>query len=233
MSTIHDPDAGWRVTSGRQLLDRTLAGGSGAARALITELTPVVQARVARGLMRSAARTRGRDVRQELEDLTQEVFAALFADDARALRSWDPTRGLSLENFVGLVAERQVASILRSGKRSPWIEDPEDDRTLEESLGSIVPERILESRDLLERLLDGVRARLSPRGLDLFYRLCVREEAVETIAEQCKMTPDSIYAWRSRLRRTVRDLAAELAAEGDAASDVTEAPRIPKREKSQ
>ena len=89
------------------------------------------------------------------------------------------------------------------------------------------------SRDLLERLLDGVRARLSPRGLDLFYRLCVREEAVETIAEQCKMTPDSIYAWRSRLRRTVRDLAAELAAEGDAASDVTEAPRIPKREKSQ
>jgi len=49
---------------------------------------------------RSAA---GRDVRQEVADLIQEVFMALFADDARVLRSWQPERGLSLDNFVGLV----------------------------------------------------------------------------------------------------------------------------------
>jgi len=219
------------TTSEQALVDRALAGAEGAARSLVAQLTPVVQARVARGLLRSRTRTRGRDVRQELEDLTQEVFAALFADDARALRSWDPSRGLSLENFVGLVAERQVASILRSGKRSPWTEDPQDDRALEENVEAVLPERILESRDLLERLLDGVRTRLSPRGLDLFYRLCVREEAVEAVAQSCKMTPDSIYAWRSRLRRLVRELAEELAAEERTASDVSPGPRIPKRER--
>src|SRR5687768_1618744 len=79
---------------------------------------------VARGLARRMVKARGRDLRQEVEDLTQEVFVALFADDARALRLWDPARGASLANFVGLLAEREVASILRSGRRSPWTEDP-------------------------------------------------------------------------------------------------------------
>lgn len=51
-------------------------------------------------------------------------MVSLFTDQGRALRAWDPARGLSLENFVGFVAERQIASILRTAKRSPWTEDP-------------------------------------------------------------------------------------------------------------
>ena len=83
-------------------------------------LTPVIQARVARTLLAHRSRLAGgRDVRQEVEDLSQDVFLALFDRDGHVLRSWEPERGLSLENFVGLVAERQVLSFLRSAGAIP------------------------------------------------------------------------------------------------------------------
>ena len=59
------------------LLADTLAGQPRAARALIDLLYPVVQARVARVLMRSAGGRRG-NARQEVDDLIQEVFVSLF-----------------------------------------------------------------------------------------------------------------------------------------------------------
>ena len=79
----------------RSLLERVLAGDAASSRALVAALLPVVQARVARVLVRRRGGS-GRDVRQEVEDLSQEVFAILFADGARVLRAWDPSRGLSL-----------------------------------------------------------------------------------------------------------------------------------------
>src|SRR5262245_1194983 len=107
----------------RARIEAALAGDEGAVRQLVDELGPVIQARVARALLRRAS---GRSVRQEVEDLTQEVFASLFEDDGRILRAWDETRGLSLKNFVGLVAGRQATSILRSGRTTPWRDDPAD-----------------------------------------------------------------------------------------------------------
>ena len=195
----------------RTLLERALAGDVGALRTLVDELTPVIQVRVARALARSSVGTRGnRSVRQELEDLTQEVFVALLADDGRALRAWDPTRGLSLPNFVGLLAQRQVASILRSGKRSPWTEDPADLAELETGAGSEDSALRLESREMLSLLLQRVREELSPRGLELFHRICVEQESVESIVSTTGMSPDAVYAWRSRLRRLVVRIAGEM-----------------------
>src|ERR1700742_4584307 len=107
------------------LTRRALDGDQAALASLVAVLTPVIQARVARTLLaRRSFQSGGRSVRQEVEDLTQEVWVALFAREARVLRSWDAERGLSLPNFVGLVAERQVISFLRSGRRNPWKEEP-------------------------------------------------------------------------------------------------------------
>ena len=92
---------------------------------------------MARVLLRRESAGLGRDVRQELEDIAQEVFAALFADGARLLKMWSPERGLSLANFVGLLAEREAISILRSGRRSPWTEDPTLDTELAEVGGAL------------------------------------------------------------------------------------------------
>jgi RNA polymerase sigma-70 factor (ECF subfamily) len=191
-----------------QLIRETLAGGRPAARVLVAELYPVVKARVARVLWRMR-RSAGRDVQQEVEDMTQDVFRALFDDGARMLSAWDPARGLSLPNFVGLLAERHAVAILRSDRRNPWTEEPtpEVDLDARQSEG---PEPAVRSRELLELLLDRLRVALSPLGLHMFHLLYVEERTVEEVAAAASMTADAVYAWRSRLRKVVALLASEL-----------------------
>ena len=174
-------------------------------RQLILEWMPIVQVRVARILGRWS---RARDVEQEVADLTQDVFTELFADDARVLRSWDPARGLSLSNFVGLVAERRAGRILSTLRRSPWTESPEDLTELE--IVDVDPTLALESRDFLETLYHHVRASLTPRGLELFELLLVQGEPVEAVCSRTGMTPEAVWAWRSRLVKVVRMLGEEL-----------------------
>jgi len=193
------------------LLADTLAGQPRAARALIDLLYPVVQARVARVLMRSAGGRRG-NARQEVDDLTQEVFASLFEHGGKALRSWDPQRGLSLPNFVGLLAERCALSVLRSGKRTPFSaagdEERQLDRLPEPGPG---PEPAAMSRQLLELLLDRLRLALSPLGFHLFQLLYMEDRRPEEVAASVRMSSDAVYAWRSRLRKLANHLATELA----------------------
>lgn len=213
----------------RSLLERSLAGDSSATRALVRLLLPVVQVRVARVLSRRRGRS-GRDVRQEVEDLSQEVFAALFERDARVLRAWDPSRGLSLASFCGLIAEREAASILRSGRRSPWTEDATEEDDLERGVGAHADTELrVASREQLDRLVDKLREALSPRGLEMFQRLVVDEEPVESVAASTGMTADAIYAWRSRLGKLVRRLAAELTSSEPKARAASENPSPPRR----
>jgi RNA polymerase sigma-70 factor (ECF subfamily) len=196
----------------RDLLERTLAGDPAGTHALVRHLVPVVQARVARVLVRRRGTT-GRDVRQEVEDLAQEVFVALFAGEARVLRAWDPSRGLSLASFCGLIAEREVASILRSGRRSPWKEEATELDELERSLEHVAPaEASIATRERLTLVVDRLRDALSPRGLELFQRLVVDEEDVASVCASTGMTPDAVYAWKSRIGKLLRKLAADLAA---------------------
>lgn len=193
------------------LVDNALSGDGQAVRALVDHLTPVIQARVARGLLRSVRRAAGRDVRQELEDIAQEVFVALFADRGRVLRTWSPEKGLSLRNFVGLVAERQTSSILRSGKRSPWTEDPTEAPDLDRAGGTEQEtERRVISRDLFTVVLDRLRTELTPKGLHLFELLMIEQRAVPDVCAVTGMKPDAVYAWRSRLARRVRAIAKEV-----------------------
>lgn len=192
-------------------IEHALGGDVTAVRLLISHLTPVIQARVARGLLRRQGQAGGRVLRQELEDLSQEVFCALFADGGRVLKSWQPDRGASLANFVGLVAERQVASILRSGKRSPWTEDPTEGADLDRALGATESAEVkIESKQLLQRLLDLLRAKLSPQGLQIFYSLYVEQRSVAEVQAEYGLSADAVYAWRSRLGKQVRLLAAQI-----------------------
>lgn len=187
-----------------------LAGDEPALTRLVRTLTPVIQSRVARGLLlRRTGGAAGRDVRQEVEDLTQEIFLVLFADGGKVLRSWQPERGMSLLNFVGLVAERQTASILRSGKRSPWKEDPTLAEDFDQSSQESGPEEVTASREQLRHLLHRLAEELSPLGRHLFDLLFLRELPFEEVTRQTGMSPDAVYAWRSRLRRLARRLLEE------------------------
>jgi RNA polymerase sigma factor (sigma-70 family) len=201
----------------RPYYEAALQGDPDAIRRMTLALMPVVQARVARVLLRRAASARGRNVRQEVEDLTQEVFAALFANGAKALKAWSPERGLSLANFVGLIAEREVTSVLRSGKRSPWTEDPTLIEDMDSGDLSPSPEVAVGSREVLERVLDELRARLSAKGMRLFLLLYVEEHPVAEVATMTGMSHDALYAWRSRLSKQVREIAARLMSEDPSA----------------
>src|SRR4051812_21076502 len=194
------------------LVQRALAGEQTGLARLVAALTPVIQARVARTLLaRRSLLAGGRDLRQEVEDQSQEVFLALFNRDAHVLRSWQAERGLSLENFVGLVAERQVLSFLRSGRRNPWKEDPsftEDELTT--ATPESDPEMVAASREHLACLLDRLREELSPLGRRLFQLLFVQELSQTEVEAASGLSSDAVYAWRSRLRRLAQKLLAEM-----------------------
>ncbi|MFI5301981.1 MAG: hypothetical protein ACHREM_28150, partial [Polyangiales bacterium] len=143
-----------------------LAGQVDALTATIAVFTPVVQVRVFRALSRRARSADRRDLRQEVEDLTQDVLCLLFADDARILRMWDPARGMSLRNYVGLIAERETGHILKSGRRTPWALTPTDDDKLEPMLpADDGPEAALVAKQILDRVWTRLEAELSPKGL--------------------------------------------------------------------
>jgi RNA polymerase sigma-70 factor (ECF subfamily) len=199
-----------------------LAGDRKAVRAFVDAMSPVIEARAARALLRRV-RGSGREMGQEIADLTQDVFAALFAHDARVLRAWDRGRGLSLANFVGLVAERQIASTLRNGRRDPWRDVPEELDVIE-SIGPSVPDAFeqIASRSVLDRLLDRLQESLSVRGLVLFHRLYVAEEPVDEVAASMGMTRDAIYAWRARVGRLVRDFSKQVALDEAAPARIPE-----------
>lgn len=186
----------------KEQLDAALDGNRAAVAAFIEQVTPVVQARVARALRATAAADK-RDPREEVADLTQDVFVALFTEDAKVLRSWREDGGLSLRNFVGLVAERRVASILRSKRRSPYHERPTDDPPVTESPAP-GPERSILKRNALQGVHDYLREHVSPLALDIFYRLFVHEQSVDEVCQATGLTATAVYAHRHRLKEAAQ-----------------------------
>jgi len=205
--------------SDRALVREALARQEPALSELVAQLTPIIQARAVRCLLR-CRRPAGERLREELKDLVQQVFLALFESGGRILASWEPERGLSLNNFVGLVTERQVLSILRSGKRDPWKEDPTLIEELDSASSEAGPEQQAASREELEQLLDHLRATLSPLGWRLFDLLYLQEHSVPEIERDTGLSAAAVYAWRSRLRRLAGDRL-------DAMSKIAEVRRIP------
>jgi RNA polymerase sigma-70 factor (ECF subfamily) len=103
-----------------------------------------------------------------------------------------------------------VFSIFRSGKRRPWSDDIDllaEPDAIEADAKN--PETRVASMEVLDKILDRLRAELTPKGFDLFKRLYVEEQPVETVCADLGMTADAVYAWRSRLSKVVRRIAAQ------------------------
>jgi RNA polymerase sigma-70 factor (ECF subfamily) len=189
-----------------------LAGEPDAVTELMREATPIVQARVARALLRRPE-ARGRDLHHEVKDLVQEVFVALFTADGKALRAWDPERGLSFANFIGLLAQRRVASVLRTRHGMPWSEELDPVAMNAAHTTSPPPEAAAGSRELLTRLLEHLEATLSARGMELFHRLYVAQEGVEEVCAHTGLSANAVHQWRRRLGQAAQKSLAELQVE--------------------
>ncbi len=190
----------------RGLLSRVLDGDVSSVNQLVNRLTPIVQSRAERKLLSSSS---NRDVRQDVKDYTQDVFLHLFDRQGQILKDWQPERGMSLDNYVGLVAERRVISLLRSGKRNPWRET-EALENVDEPTGREDLESSAVRSDRLSRLLTRLRGSLSPLGWQLFELLYIKEQSVSEVQQQVNLSADAVYAWRSRLRKAAKNCQREL-----------------------
>ncbi|MEO1086015.1 MAG: sigma-70 family RNA polymerase sigma factor [Acidobacteriota bacterium] len=190
-------------------LARALDGDPRLLEELIDRLTPVIQVRAARTLVRRLPSASPERLRDEVEDLVQEVMMSLFADDARVLRNWDPDRGMSLQNYVGLVAERLVFSVVQSRKKT-WPAEFRTHEQLDRPAADRDPEARFAARQALGQMVERLRGTLSPQGFEIFVLLFVEELTVEDVRARTGLSADAVYAWRSRLRRTTRSLMHEM-----------------------
>lgn len=182
-----------------ELVHLALAGDVDAYRLLIERLAPEIQLNVYKMLYRwrkgSAA---ARDLRQEIEDISQEVFLELIKSDGKVLRRWDPDR-LNLCAYVSYIARIRTAGVLRS-RLSPWREEPRPEQELDRNTSAADPEADTAAKHLLDRILECLYARFRPDDLRLFELLFLAEEpAVENVAEETQKTVGAVYKWRSRL----------------------------------
>jgi DNA-directed RNA polymerase specialized sigma24 family protein len=193
----------------RALVARAMAGDAVSRALLVETITPIVRARVARTYARRVRRSAVNDV----DDLVQETFAMLFRDDGRALRAWDPDRGLPFLGFVGLLAQRAVGMTLRASKRDPWLEvSPEDDTLASDADAA---DR-LEARDELRHLFARARERLTGTGWSYLIWLVLEHRPVQDIARTTGTTLDAIYTWNTRIKRLLHEIRCELDDEGRA-----------------
>lgn len=190
-----------------ELVRAAVAREPAALRQLVQRLTPEVQSAVAGVLLRGG---RGGSIRREVEDLSQDVFLALFDREGAALCRWDPRAGMSLNGFVRLAARRLTLSILRSRVRNPFqhrLQDPADFEQAAAPDAAI--EMALTSRQALGRLLEALKERLSPQGLEMFCRLFAWEQSVDVVCQETGLGVEAVYQWRSRLKKLVQQLARE------------------------
>ncbi len=183
------------------------AGGGNplAFRELYLQLRVVIHARVGRVLVRRAPS--GRDPRQELDDMIGVVFVQLVKNDYHTLRQWDPARGMNLENYVGLIAERETGSILR-GPRAPWSSQPTESEVLEQEPDPISSqEGRLAKQDVVKKIYDDTKRELSPLGRRMFELKWEQGLTVEEICLLENMTRGAVDAWMRRIRDLITKIA--------------------------
>lgn len=186
------------------LLRRALAGDRLAQDRLVAVLTPVIHTQATRTMLFYGVR----NVRQEVEDRTQDVLLSLFAKGERVLRSWKPDRGLSLQNFVRLVTKCQVISHLR--RYNSWREEPTPPEKLDVRVDAPGPVPGLIAEQELELFLARLRKSVSALGWLMFQLLFLQELSVPEAMAASGMSRAAVYAWRSRLRRLIRKLRKEM-----------------------
>lgn len=198
----------------QDLIRRALAREPEAATALVDRLSTPIQRQVNAALAR-----RRRGTRQDVRDLMQDVFRILLDNDGKILTDWSPEKGASLEGYVGMVTQRKVASIFASGRKSGHAEDAKDPVDFDDAPDEgQSPEMGAMSRDLLQQVLQELRADLSDQGFEMFRVLVVEEREVAWVQDRYGMTRDAVYAWRSRVLKAARTIAQKIMSDSDGLS---------------
>jgi RNA polymerase sigma factor (sigma-70 family) len=180
------------------LLRRVLAGERAAARQFAERWIPTVHAVVGRQLVR---RRRFARLQEDIDDLVQATFEALFAHDARKLRQYRPDGGRSLGSWIGLVARQTAHTLARGKQAADACAEPLDAEEPGAALADVVtPEDLTAVATLatrLRRALDGEEERALFDGL-------VDGLGAEELAIVLEIGTDAVHSRIARLRRKLR-----------------------------
>lgn len=191
------------------LIAQAVRGVPAAVRLLTRRLAPVIQARVMRVLRRLTPAHMG-----DADDVVQKVWLVLLKDAGRQFLAFDAARGISLEAYVGMIAEREVRNHVQhelAGIRRPADGLAPLDEATEVAAGTPTPEGEVVQNDLVARLDAHLLESLPPRG-QLVYRLIYADgRTTEEAAAMLGCQVQVIYNWQHRVRTISREF---LAANG-------------------
>lgn len=182
------------------LVARAVDGDRRAVRRLVGRLLPVIRSRVRAFL---APRSTHRIGAHDLDDISQDIWTTLFADEGRMLRNYDPARGMSLEGYVGMVSQRETWRRWeqhRAAKRGGGRDAVGLDRAPEPVEGRTPEQRVMSAE-----LATGLRAHLwetlPPRGRAVLVGLYEDGATVEEVCDLLGVKRQVVYNWRHRIRK--------------------------------
>ena len=194
------------------LIGRALAGDATAGRALADRLMPVIQGRVCRRLVQ-----RGHLRPEEADDVAQEIWLVLIRKGGRNLRGFDPNRGSSLENYVGMIADREAGNyrrrsltLRRGGDQIRVDASGEEEEPATSELG---PEDRLITDEIVAALKAHLEEQLSARGRLIFQLLHADGHPPAEVAHAMGVKIQVIYNWQHRIRHLVESFLAQRSSE--------------------
>jgi RNA polymerase sigma factor (sigma-70 family) len=190
------------------LLAAVLSGAPDAQDRLVAAYGPHVHGTISRYL---ALRCRGRlDL---ADDLTHEVFLALFRDGARRLRGYESRNGCSFAGWLRVVAVRLTIDVLRRDRRLVSLDDDSTAMTeLRRTLqgGTADPELAFQGSETAGQLARAI-AGLGPKDRLLVELHLLRGASLPAVATALGVSANAAYVRKSRvldrLRRSVKDIA--------------------------
>jgi RNA polymerase sigma factor (sigma-70 family) len=178
-----------------------LAGDPDGAERLVAAFGGVVHEAIARFL---AFRVRSRP--DLADDLTHEVFLALFRDDGRRVRTFAGRHGCSFAGWLKVVAVRLTIDRLRRDTRLVALDDDtphmlELRRTLRSD--SPDPEEVMQGAETAERLKQAM-AELAQRDRLLAEMHLIRGAPLEDVAQVLGVSMNAAYVRKSRVLDRLR-----------------------------
>lgn len=196
------PQVRARALEAATLVPRALAGDSEAVETLVDRLMPVVRARVRRALAK-----RGRSLGpNDGDDLVQEIWLVLIAHEGRQLLAFDPERGMTLEGYVGLVAEREVGNLIdreRAKKRGGHLRAVELDEA-ESAAMAASPEEGAIAANLAAKLGEHIQNAMPARGQLVFRHAFTDGREPPEVAKLMGVSVQVVYNWQHKIRELAR-----------------------------